>query len=505
MATILKMESITKSFPGVLANDHINLTVNAGEVLALLGENGAGKTTLMNILYGLYKPDAGKIFVRGEEVEISSPLKAIDLGIGMIHQHFMLIPVLTVAENIILGAEPAKGMRLDLEQAKKRIVELSEHYELQVDPDAYVWQLSVGQQQRVEILKALFREASILILDEPTAVLTPQEATELFKILRGFASENKAVVFISHKLKEVMSVSDRVTVIRQGRVVDTIPTKEADEKLLARLMVGREVLFNIEKQENVKGQDILEVSNLTVRDLRGHQAVKNVSFALAEGEVLGIAGVDGNGQAELVEAIAGLVPIESGDVYLDGEKVTGCSPFELSQKGLAHIPQDRRSQGLVGPMDIAENLILRNFYRTPFCKNGILNRKAIEDFAVEAIDFYDIRTPSWKVQVGKLSGGNQQKVVLARELTGNPKVIIAMHPTRGLDIGATEYVQQILVETRNRGAAVLLVSTELQEIMALSDRIAVMFEGRIMGILDGKKADIETIGRMMAGLEADAS
>lgn len=499
MKEILRMDSITKTFPGVLANSNVTISLQEGEILTLLGENGAGKTTLMNILYGLYRQDSGQIFLDGEEFEIKTPSEAIRHGIGMIHQHFMLVPVMTVAENIILGSEPRRGWEVDYAAAKARIGTLSDTYGLKIDPDARINQLSVGQQQRVEILKALYRDAKILIMDEPTAVLTPQESDELFKILRGFTRENKSVIFISHKLKEVMAVSDRITVLRRGKVVDTLPVDQVNENLLAKLMVGREVIFQLNKKPQELGETLLEATHLTIRDSRGQVAVKDVSFAVQAGEIFGIAGVDGNGQAELIEAINGIIPVESGEVFLGGEKVTGNSPLDLYRRGLCHIPQDRRDQGLVLSLVISENLLLRDYEKKEYCRWGLIDRKKMHAMANRAIEDYDIRTPTCMLQAGNLSGGNQQKVVLARELSGNPSVIIAMHPTRGLDVGAAEYVQQKLIEARDRGAAVLLVSTELLEVLSLSDRVAVMYEGSLLCVVDPKEISTEKIGKVMAG------
>lgn len=499
MSAIVKMVNIVKRFPGVLANDQINLQIETGEIHALLGENGAGKTTLMNILYGLHSADAGQIYLKGREVKINSPRKAIDQGIGMVHQHFMLIPALTVAENIVLGTRVEREPFLDLPGAAKKIRALSQQYGLDLDPVAKVWHLSVGQQQRVEIVKALYRGADILILDEPTAVLTPQETDELFAVLRRLKDEGHTVIFISHKLNEVMQISDRVTVLRQGRVIKTLNTPETDKTELARLMVGREISFVVDKTPAQTRQAVLEVKGLSARDNRQLEAIKSISLTLKAGEILGLAGVDGNGQSELIESITGLRKASSGQVFLQGKPITNQPPRFLFEMGLGFIPEDRNRQGLVRDMPITENLVLQRFYRPPFARFGFLNYRAIREYAAELIKKYDIRTPSPMVPARNLSGGNQQKVVLAREMDRQPSLLIAMHPTRGLDVGAAEYVHKRIVEERDRGCAILLVSTELEEILALSDRIAVLYEGQIMGLLDRNQASIEDLGLMMAG------
>ena len=503
MNEVLKMEGITKSFSGILANDDINISLNKGEILSLLGENGAGKTTLMNILYGLYVFDSGKIYINGEEVNISSPLKAIEVGIMMIHQHFMLIPEMTVTENLILGSEPRKGIKIDVDLARKNILDLCKRYNFAIDPNSYVKYLSVGQQQRVEILKALYKNFAILILDEPTSVLTPQESKELFKMLKTFSKEGKSIIFISHKLNEVMAISDRIAVLRKGKVVGTLPTSKASEKLLAELMVGREVISKIDKGENRKlfNEPFLKVDRLKVCKNRDQLAVKDVSFNISRGEILGIAGVDGNGQVELVQAITGISCVESGHIYIDGEEITGKSPSLLYEKGLCHIPQDRRVRGLVCDFTIWENLLLRKYEHKPFSNFGFINKKLAQSYAEEVIEKYDIRTTNCKLQISKLSGGNQQKVVLARELADNPSVIISMNPTSGLDVGAIEFVQNCLLKARNAGAAILFISTELQEILTLSDYMAVMYEGEISNIFKAEEVDINTIGKMMGGVK----
>ncbi|QGP91230.1 Xylose import ATP-binding protein XylG [Neomoorella glycerini] len=498
MAPILVMRDIVKEFGSFRANDGVNLEVETGEVHALLGENGAGKSTLMNILYGLYQANSGEIYFEGRPVKITSPKEAIDLGIGMVHQHFMLIPALTVAENIILGMQMPRGI-IDLKEASRKIKELSRQYGFDIDPEAKVWQLSVGQQQRVEIVKALYRGARLLILDEPTAVLTPQEVNELFRVLKQLTQEGITVIFITHKLNEVMAICQRVTVLRAGKVVGTVATCNTGKNELARMMVGREVFFQVNKKPCSPGQTVLEVQGLEALSNKGLKALKGISFNICQGEILGIAGVDGNGQSELVEAITGLRPVTAGRVLLNGQDITNLPPRQILERNVAHIPEDRNVRGLVGAMSIKENLILQEYYKQPFSRGWFLNYDLIKDHAVKMVREFDIRTTSEELPVKNLSGGNQQKVVLAREVYRQPALLIAMHPTRGLDVGATEYVHKRLVAERDRGAAVLLVSTELDEILSLSDRIAVLYEGEIMGIVPGAQARVEELGLMMAG------
>ncbi|HHY39609.1 MAG TPA: ABC transporter ATP-binding protein [Clostridia bacterium] len=496
---ILEARGITKTFPGVKANDHIDIQLRRGEVLAVLGENGAGKTTLMNILYGLYQPDEGEIRLYGKPVRVDSPKAAIDLGIGMIHQHFMLIPNFTVLENIILGMPSPREPLLDLKYAKSKVVELSKKYGLSIDPDAMVWQISVGAQQRVEIIKALYRGAEILILDEPTAVLTPQEAQDLFAVLKTLKAQGKSVIFISHKLDEVMEVSDRVTVLRDGKVIGTVNTRETNTQELARMMVGREVLFKIGKKPACPGTVALELEDVWVLNEKKLPALKGVSLQVRSGEILGIAGVDGNGQTELAEVITGLRRAIKGNVKMFGEDVTNQTPRPLIERGLAHIPADRRRQGLVLDFSIAENMILETYYRHPFARRWILRHDVIRNNAKELIRQYDVRTPGYQVPAKNLSGGNQQKVIIAREFSRAPKILIAVQPTRGLDVGATEYVHRSLLEQRDKGVAILLISTDLEEVRNVSDRLAVIFGGQIMGIVDPATTPIEEIGMMMAG------
>ena len=519
---VLKMVNITKRFPGVLANDHINLEVMAGEIHALLGENGAGKTTLMNILYGLYRPNEGEIYVRGQKVEINSPKDALDLGIGMVHQHFKLVDVMSVAENVALGLPEYKFV-LPMKEIKKRFLEIAEKYKLQVDPDAKIWQLSAGEKQRVEILKVLLRGAEILILDEPTSVLTPQETVELFKTLKTMTKEGLSVIFITHKLEEVMEISDNVTVLRRGRVIDTVETKNVTKEKLAKMMVGREVLFRLEKRPVKKGAPVIEVQNLEAFNDKGVKALRGVSFVINEGEILGIAGVAGNGQRELAEVITGLRKATGGRVLIFGEDVTNRGAHVVLEKGLAHIPEERIEMGIIPGMSVKDNMILHCYKRSPFSvhlfdaipqlsksltslkdktkwlDNFVLNYNYIKKYAENLVDEYQIMTPSIETNAEKLSGGNIQKLILARELAHEPKIIIAAHPTYGLDVGATEFVRKQLLKERERGAAILLISEDLEEIFNLSDRIAVMFEGEIMGIVEPEKTTIEEVGLMMAG------
>jgi simple sugar transport system ATP-binding protein len=504
MGVILELHGITKRFPGVLANDHIDLDLREGEIHALLGENGAGKTTLMNILYGLYKPDEGEIRVNGNRVEIHSPRDAIACGIGMVHQHFMLVPVFTVLDNVMLGDEYVRGGGfLDRRKAANRILEISQQYNLQVDPFAYIKDLPVGLQQRVEIIKLLFREANILILDEPTAVLTPQEVDELFKIMKSLVASGKSIIFITHKLREVMEFSDRITVIRNGKVVGTTTPQEADQNKLAAMMVGRQIDLTIEKKPAAPQQVVLEVRNLKVLDARKLIAVNGVSFEVRAGEVLGIAGVQGNGQTELVRALTGMQhPIE-GEIRILGKEMTHASPKEFFETGAAHIPEDRQKDGLVLTYPVKDNFILNTFYKPPFAQGIVLQQPQIIANAEELVEKFDIRTPSIFTTLSSLSGGNQQKVTVAREFSRPIKLLIAAQPTRGLDVGSIEYIHNRLIEKRDEGCAVLLVSTELDEILQLSDRIAVMYRGRIVATVNAAEVTKEQIGLYMAGLQPE--
>lgn len=496
---VLQAKGITKQFPGVLANDHVDFNLRKGEIHVLLGENGAGKTTLMNILYGLYHPDSGEILVNGQPVQINSPNDSIALGIGMVHQHFMLVPVFTVAENVMLGDETVKNGFLDRKTVASKVKTLSHHYSLDVDPDALVGQLPVGVQQRVEIVKTLYRDAQILILDEPTAVLTPQEADELFVIMRGLTERGVSIIFITHKLREVLAVADRITVMRAGRVIGTVTPQETNESKLASMMVGREVILKVDKSEARPQEVVLKVENLHVLDDRGLETVRGVSFEVRAGEVLGIAGVQGNGQTELAEALTGLRRVRSGHVMINGKQMADKPPRPLIESGLSHIPEDRQRHGLVLGETVADNLVLCTYYRPPFAKWIVLQQDAIDANARKRIQEFDVRTPSPYVLASKLSGGNQQKVIVARELSRDIKLLIASQPTRGLDVGSIEYIHKEIVLMRDRGIAVLLISAELDEIMALSDRIAVMYRGQIVAVLDARQATREQLGLLMAG------
>jgi general nucleoside transport system ATP-binding protein len=505
MPPILELRGITKAFPGVLANDHIDLTLNKGEILAILGENGAGKTTLMNILYGLYSPDEGEIYIDGSKVDIHNPHDAIRLGIGMVHQHFMLIPVFTVTENVMLGVESTKaGGVLDRKLVAKRICEISARFGVEVEPECKVEDLSVGEQQRVEIIKVLYREANILIFDEPTAVLTPQEAEEFFKVVHSLVEQGKSIIFISHKLKEVLEISDRITVFRNGKVVGTTTPAESTEASLANLMVGREVILTVDKKPAKPGEVVLNVNNLQVMDDRHLMAVNGVSMQVCAGEILGVAGVQGNGQKELVEALTGLRPIQDGQVSLLGKDIRRASPRTIREAGSAHVPEDRQADGLVLTFPIKDNLILNTYYESPFARGMNLNNAEIEKAAKERVKQFDVRTPSIFMPTSTLSGGNQQKVIVAREFSRPIKLLIAAQPTRGLDVGSIEYIHGQIVKKRDEGCAVLLVSPELDEIMSLSDRIAVMFGGKILAIVPAKEATKESLGLLMAGIRPEA-
>ena len=499
MTPVLDLRNITKQFPGVLANDHINLTLEEGEIHALLGENGAGKSTLMNILYGLYSPDEGEIYIRGQRTQITGPTDAIRQGIGMVHQHFMLVPVLTVAENVMLGEETTKGLVLDRKTVAGRISELSQKHGLHVDPEVKVENLSVGVRQRVEIIKVLYRHANILILDEPTAVLTPQEADDLFGILRSLRQQGVSIIFISHKLREVLDLADRVTVIRRGKVVGETKTAGASQAMLAEMMVGRQVDLTVEKTPAHPDAPVLVVENLKVLDNRLQMTVNGASLDVHAGEILGIAGVQGNGQTELVEALTGLRTVQEGTVSIDGQDVTNASPRKITESGVAHIPEDRQEDGLVLSFPVHDNFVINTYYRPPFSHGMVVDQKAIQGQADGLIQEFDIRTPSAHVPVSNLSGGNQQKVIVARELNRPIKLLIANQPTRGLDVGSIEFIHRRLVEKRDSGVAVLLVSAELDEIMGLADRIAVIFKGQFTAVVDADDVSKEQVGLMMAG------
>ncbi len=498
---MLEMRGISKRFPGVLACDRVNFEIRAGEVHTLLGENGAGKSTLMKILYGLYQQDEGEILIHGKPVRLGSPAHAIEHGIGMIHQHFMLVPTLTVAENVALGLKSGRGPLADLKTVSGRISELSRTFGLRVSPDARIWQLSVGERQRVEIIKALYREASILILDEPTAVLTPSEVDEIFKIFRKLADDGRGLVFISHKLKEVLELSDRITVLRHGRVTGHTTPAESDRHDLARLMVGREVKLAPDREDVRPGAPVLEIRDLYVDGDRGRQAVQGLSLSVHGGEVLGIAGISGNGQRELAEAVAGLRRPKSGSIFIDGRETTRFSPRRVRDRGLSYVPEERMKDGVIGEFDIKENLILLAYDREPFCTGGILRFPEIRRHAERLVREYAVKTPDIDTATKNLSGGNIQKLIMARELSASPRVLLASQPTRGVDIGAAEYIHARIAEQRGRGTASVVISEDLDEVLALSDRIAVMFDGRIMGIVSREEATRESIGLMMTGEE----
>lgn len=500
---LVELRSVTKSFPGVLANDCVDLALYPGEVLALLGENGAGKSTLMNILCGLYRQDSGEIHLRGEKVQIHSPKDSRRLGIGMVHQNFKLVDSMTVLENIILGMEEQKFVP-DMRKVKADVLALAQRYNLKVEPEASIWQLSVGEQQRVEILKLLYRKADILILDEPTAVLTPQESHELAKVVHSLRAEGKSAVFITHKMEEVMSFSDRVVVLRKGKVAAEVLTQDTSPPELAKMMVGREVLFDLEKKPFSPGETVLSLRGVSALDDRGLPALQDVSFELRSGEILGVAGVAGNGQRELAEAITGLRKIKSGNIFIEGKEITNKSPLAVIKAGVAHVPQDRSSVGAVGDMSVASNLAMKQYRKKPLSYGAFLLPRRIAEMARRLIEAFKISTPGPETRVKFLSGGNIQKTILAREIGACKKLLVAVYPSRGLDIGATEAVRKQLVAQRDHGLGVLFVSEDLDELFQVADRIAVMFEGRFMAILGAEESDAETLGLLMAGVRPQA-
>lgn len=504
MEKVVEMHGITKIFPGVRANDNVDFELLKGEIHVLLGENGAGKTTLMNILYGLYQPDAGEIIVKGKKVNIKSPSDAIANGIGMVHQHFMLVHNFTVAENIILGQEPKNGLNINMKKAIEDTKKIADTYEFKIDPNSVIEDITVGQQQKVEILKALYRGADILILDEPTAVLTPQEIEELGVILKNLVKEGKSIILITHKLKEVMSMSDRVTIVRRGKVIDTLQTKNTNIEQLAEMMVGRKVNLKVDKKPAEPGDVIFKVEKLEALDHRGLPALKGIDLEVRAGEILGIAGVDGNGQSEFLEVITGLRKPKAGKVTIKGKDVTGKTPREIIESGISHIPEDRHKRGLVLKYSLAENSILGMHYKSPFARGILMNYSRIREHARKLIEEFDVRTPNEEVMASSLSGGNQQKMVAAREIAKDPELLIAAQPTRGLDVGAIEYIHKRLVAERDKGRGVLLVSLELDEVMSVSDRIAVIYDGKIVGILDAKDATENELGILMAGGTLDS-
>jgi len=497
----LELRGITKEFPGVIANKDVNLTIDSGEIVGLLGENGAGKSTLMNILYGLYSATAGEILVDGEVVDFESPADAIAAGIGMVHQHFMLVPVFTVAENVVLGVEPTSGPGgiLDMTEARRDVEEISVRYGLDVDPDAITEDLPIGIQQRVEIIKVLFRDAEILVFDEPTAVLTPQEVEDFFKIIRQLQADGKGIVFITHKLKEIQAIADRVAVLRRGEIVGEAKPSELTANELAELMVGRPVDLTVDKTPAEPGDDVLIVSDMVVLDERGQAAVDGVSFTVRAGEIVGVAGVQGNGQTELVEALTGLRDITSGTVHLGDRDITKASPREIHDAQVAHVPEDRQRSGLVLSFTITENAVLDSYYDPPYSKGIVLDWTEARRFAEEMVESYDVRTPSTEVTAGNLSGGNQQKVIVGREFSRDVRLAIASQPTRGLDVGSIEYIHERIVEERDDGSAILIISAELDEIMALSDRILVMFDGRVVAETRPAETTNAELGLYMAG------
>ena len=497
---LLAARNVTKRFPGVLANDDVSVELRPGRILALLGENGAGKSTLVNVMFGMYRPDGGEIIIKDEVVDLRGPDDAISRGIGMVHQHFQLVPPMSVVENIVLGAEPTKLGLVDLDEARVRVVELSERYGLEVDPDALVEDLPVGMQQRVEILKALYRNADVLILDEPTGVLTPQEADHLLRVLRGLTESGVGIVFITHKLREVLAIADDIVVLRAGRVVGTTTPNQATETGLAEMMVGRSVMLRVEKTVAQPGGVVLQVEDLRVEDDRGHIAVDGVNLEVRSGEILGVAGVEGNGQRELVEAITGLRHTSGGKITINGGSLANSSTRQIAKSGVAHIPEDREKHGIVAVYSLAENSVLNRYYREPFSSRGIMRREVIHRHAEAVVEEFDVRTPNVTVTASSLSGGNKQKLIVGREFSEDIELLVAAQPTRGIDIGAIEFIHRRILEQRDKGTAVLLVSAELDEILGLADRIAVVYGGKLMDVFDANVADRERVGLLMAGI-----
>ncbi|MDZ5606431.1 ABC transporter ATP-binding protein [Bacillus pseudomycoides] len=499
MEYVIEMNNITKVFPGIVANDNITLQVKQGEIHALLGENGAGKSTLMNVLFGLYQPEQGEIKIKGNPVKITNPNIANDFGIGMVHQHFMLVHNFTVTENIILGNEPKRKGKIAVDESAKEIKQLSEQYGLAVDPYAKIEDISVGMQQRVEILKTLYRGAEILIFDEPTAVLTPQEIHELIQIMKKLVQEGKSIILITHKLKEIMEVCDRCTIIRKGKGIGTVDVANTNEHKLAELMVGRQVNFKTEKSDAIPEEDVLSIANLVVHDARQLPAVKGLDLTVRAGEIVGIAGIDGNGQSELIEAITGLRKVESGSIAIKGKEITNWPVRRITEEGIGHIPEDRHKHGLVLDFSVRDNMVLQTYYKNQFSKKGILNFAKITEKAKALIEQFDVRTPSEQTLARALSGGNQQKAIIAREIDRDPDLLIAAQPTRGLDVGAIEFIHKKLIEQRDKGKAVLLLSLELDEILNVSDRVAVIYEGKIVAVVNAKETNEKQLGLLMAG------
>lgn len=506
MEYIVEMLSIRKEFPGIVANDNITLQLAQGEVHALLGENGAGKSTLMGMLFGMYSPDLGTIKIRGKEVKITNPNIASELGIGMVHQHFKLVHNFTTTENIVLGLEPKKGAKIDIEKAAKRVAELSEKYGLSIDPYAKIEEISVGMQQRVEIMKMLYRNADILIFDEPSAVLTPQEIEDLIGIMRNLIKEGKSIILITHKLKEIKAVANRCTVIRRGKCIGTVDVATTSEAEMAKMMVGRPVSFKVDKKPSKPGNVVLEVHNLNVKNNKKVLGLKDFSLEIKAGEIMGIAGVEGNGQNELVEAITGLKKVDSGAIFLNGEEITTLPIRKRIRKGIAHIPEDRHKRGLVLDYTIEDNMVLEIYNQKPFAKHGLLNREAINNYCEKIIKAFDVRSGEGGRSIARsLSGGNQQKAIIGREMELNPELLIAVQPTRGLDVGSIEYIHKRLVAHRDQGKAVLLVSLELDEVLNVSDRIAVVNNGELIGVVNAAETNENEVGLMMAGIKGGQS